>query len=293
MSNPVESWSDFLKAIDSAKSELSVCASKYGDEFWYRGQTHGTWDLIPSLFRHSQLPINVVSNPEAWTLIWEEEQDLYFEFSARARELHGKIDDWDVLFAMQHYGVPTRLLDWTETLGVAVYFALHEWTGRPGERVRADSDDPPCVWVINPYELNHCHWGVNDLIAPRNLGWSEEHAEYWSYSELLVDDDAMDWDLPVAVYPQQRTDRMQAQRGWFTIHGDVFQAINHVKGWKKIGRKVDLPTVVHKEAFRFLEDFGLSLFTLFPDLPSLAVELSRKSNEHFAKKRRGRPLRSK
>ncbi|MBV8970101.1 MAG: FRG domain-containing protein [Verrucomicrobia bacterium] len=32
-------------------------------------------------------------------------------------------DDWDILFAMQQYRTPTRLLDWTEGLGVALYFA--------------------------------------------------------------------------------------------------------------------------------------------------------------------------
>ena len=43
----------------------------------------------------------------------------------RARELHaGTQSDLDVLFSMHHFGTPTGLLDWTETLGVAVYFAL-------------------------------------------------------------------------------------------------------------------------------------------------------------------------
>lgn len=45
------------------------------------------------------------------------------------------------LFLMQHYGLPTRLLDWSESLLTASFFAVfnhreHEHSG--------------CVWVLNP-----------------------------------------------------------------------------------------------------------------------------------------------
>lgn len=32
--------------------------------------------------------------------------------------------DWEYLFFMQHFGVPTRLLDWSENSHVALYFAI-------------------------------------------------------------------------------------------------------------------------------------------------------------------------
>ncbi len=40
-------------------------------------------------------------------------------------EIHDrKFSDWDILFHMQHYGCKTRILDWTDNLGTALYFAL-------------------------------------------------------------------------------------------------------------------------------------------------------------------------
>ncbi len=46
-------------------------------------------------------------------------------FRAKARELNNSIyDDWDILFYMQHHGIKPRLLDWSDSFSVAVYFAL-------------------------------------------------------------------------------------------------------------------------------------------------------------------------
>jgi FRG domain len=113
-------------------------------------------------------------------------------------------NDWDVLFAMQHYGTPARLLDWTEVLGVAVYFAT-----LGVDEANPDGGPPPCVWVLNPYALNAASVGAEsdsenreamDLIAPKNLGWDQAEWEYYTYSELLAENE-IGWDWPRAIYP--------------------------------------------------------------------------------------------
>jgi hypothetical protein len=229
------------------------------------------YELTPSLFRNYPAP----NEQGQKAFIKEQEQDLYYEFAARARQLHGVIDDdWDVLFAMQHYGVPTRLLDWTENLAVAVSFAIHDFSGGPGERHEPDPKKPPCVWVLNPYELNAESRSL-DLYDPKNLGWDEDDGEYWTYSEMLLDD-CIDWKLPIAVYPRQRTDRMQAQRGWFTIHGTDF---GPMKANESYLRRVDIPADCVNAAHDYLDGAGIGLFNLLPELPSLALHLSRQ-REH-------------
>ncbi len=46
---------------------------------------------------------------------------------------------------MQHYGVPTRLLDWSENLFISVHFAL---VGAGG------TDEPPVIWCLDPIGWN-------------------------------------------------------------------------------------------------------------------------------------------
>jgi hypothetical protein len=212
-----------LQEIKAAGTELERSSTK-DCELWYRGSSRRSYPLLPSLFRGYPNP----NRSKMWDHIWQQEQDLYWEFASRARQLHGKVDDdWDVLFTMRHYGVPTRILDWTETLGVAVFMALHDFASGMAQPVVIDEKDPPCVWVLNPYELNYCSLGGKewDLYAPKNLGWDAKENTYYGYSELLLEK-SIGWEGPVAVYPEQRNDRMQAQRGWFTIHGDDFAPID-------------------------------------------------------------------
>ena len=37
-------------------------------------------------------------------------------------------NEWELLIDMQHYYIPTRLLDWSENLGIAIYFAIYSHT---------------------------------------------------------------------------------------------------------------------------------------------------------------------
>lgn len=259
---------EFLSAVEAVRTQLG-CGTDSTDEAWFRGHTKSSFQLLPSLFR-------TFDNPrEKWEEIWNTERDLFWEFSARARELHGVLeDDWDFLFAMQHYGTPTRLLDWTEVLGVAIYFAT---LGIDEENENNSDADPPCIWVLNPYKLNDSSsFETGDLIYPKVLGWSEEEGTYYSYGELLMET-GVDWDWPVAIYPRQRNPRLHAQRAWFTIHGDKFEPMNEGTRHGHCLQKVTLPFGAIKAAKRFLQVAGIDHYLLFADLESLSLHLREKN----------------
>jgi hypothetical protein len=264
-----ELWHEFLNNIETARANLDCgVGSEY--EAWFRGHTQSSFLLLPSLFRNFENP----NSRAQWQKIWDIEKDLFWEFSARARELHGVLeDDWDFLFAMQHYGTPTRLLDWTEVLGVAIYFA----TLGINEQHDPNDVDPPCVWVMNPYLLNQSSsFESGDLIYPKVLGWREKEQTYYTYGELLMES-RLQWDWPVAIYPRQRNPRLHAQRAWFTIHGDEFVPMASGLMHQDCLEKVTLPFGAIKAAKRFLQVAGIDHYLLFADLESLSLHLREKN----------------
>lgn len=102
-------------------------------ELWFRGQSKYKYRLIPSIFRQGE-NFDVVSYDEA---------GMYREFIRRYPEhatSHKSVYEW--LTLMQHYGLPTRLLDWTTNLLVALYFCCEK-----------DNDEDGAIFVLDPSSL--------------------------------------------------------------------------------------------------------------------------------------------
>jgi len=258
-----------LSEIEDAKASLKFLKN---EECFYRGHAEISWELCPSLLRGIKpYKTNLITEE-----YWDVESDLYFEFRSRARVLHSQeMTDWDVLFSMQHHKVKTRLLDWTEMLGTAIYFALLgcKRNGNLG-------GNSPCIWLMNPYRLNELFHGSRDLWDPENLDTYNGDDE--SYSELLLGihkhekGEMFYWDEPVALYPLRKDDRLTNQGGYFTIHGNNILPIEVLPHNKEFLKKILLPSTAISNAIDFLGSAGINDFTMFPDLDGLAEYLNHK-----------------
>jgi hypothetical protein len=255
-------WSALTKLVAMAEAKLRPDQS---ETLWFRGTSNQAYTLEPTLMRDTaNLPKS--SHDET-------EQELFFEFQARAPDLRSRnLSDWEYLFYSRHHGVPTRLIDWTDTLGVSIYFALELFMDGQLEG-KGNPTAEPAIWILNPYSLNEKTWDFRDIILPRYLGLQDQ--DYWDFGELLIGSGDWAWDGPVAIYPIQLSDRVRAQRGWFTIHGNNRSPLE--AQYPKLVWKIILEKQCIEEALHFLQWAGFNKFSIYPDFDNLAIWLRQKN----------------
>jgi len=133
LDRPISSLPEYLEAT----RELGVRSARR--HLWFRGVHDARYALVPRLYRSD------AGVEELQAL----EREMFAEFRSRSRSLLAPdiASDWERMFVMQHYGVPTRLLDWSENAFYALYFALS------GAAERGFTTDA-AVWVMDPASWN-------------------------------------------------------------------------------------------------------------------------------------------
>src|SRR3546814_4279407 len=112
----IESIGDFI-------DKLCTHIGDYLGPVWYRGHSVSGCNLEPKLMRIAD------RSPETHYLN-KFKQDASIILNRYPK------NEFEWLFLMQHYGVPTRLLDWTESPLTGLYFALER-----------DIDKDGALWV--------------------------------------------------------------------------------------------------------------------------------------------------
>lgn len=236
-------WIDFLEAIKTARASLGS-----PDIVWYRGHPNAKHYLLASLLRYKNG--------------LDKEKQLFASFRKFSeRILARRNGEWETLFEMQHYGIPTRLLDWSETFGVALFFAA---TYNQSHHKGQDA----AIYLLDPIALNMLSRKGKILQIPQDETGFGYTSIYWEHEPMKAT-------APIAVEPRFLNDRMLAQRGMFTIHHDNIEPLE-VTFSKEI-KKVVLPAAVMPAALEFLELSNLHPYSIFPDVAGLAEHLKNNS----------------
>lgn len=265
----IDSVDDFIKVLK--KVGLS------GDHY-YRGIADCTFELIPSLFRNKYLVKN--------------EDILYHEFkNSFINELHDKIII-ENLTTMQHYGLPTRLLDVTTNPLVALYMSVNNvFNGKEYEKSIGEViifDD------VNNRDVKY--FDNNTVLVLSSLALLTDNEKIYlknNINKLTKEDSVIDklesivkldnpaftmnydnynfLEIPIFLKPSMLNRRVDAQSGAFILFG---LSENYIEN--KYRNNVRL-FIFDKEKIRSeLALLGFSNKTMIPDMDYVAKYLKEK-----------------
>jgi len=236
-------------------SELITHIFKHREIFkkpvWYRGHSDKTWKLCPLIFRS----VPECRQKDEMNLIKKFKQDATLLINPLPTNLY----EW--LFIMRHYGVPTRLLDWTESPLVGMYFTVNEDEYK---------DKDGILWAISPLDLNK--QGGRELEDPENLPSFGEDEEMSSYKPEQYSQETMSEMLPIAFIAPRNTPRMQSQLSVFTIYHRNKIPINEIGDKSHLWRYI-IPFGAKEKIKKELEALNFGKFQLFPELDKVGERL--------------------
>lgn len=215
------SFSDYINEIEELdeKSELIL----------FRGQaTKG--NLLPSICR---------DRPDVNTT--EAEKEILNELRRMGCSLisNAAASDWDLLVVAQHFGLKTRLLDWSSNPLAALWFACSDY-----------KEGDAYVYVLYANEFLH-----DSKKGPFAIGTTR------------------------VFRPSLNNPRIVAQHGWFTSHkysaaSSKFVALEKNTEIKKSVFEIHIPQAFRVGLLKALDRHGVNSHTLFPDLEGLCNYLN-------------------
>jgi len=257
----VRSLPEYLEFIEGAQARAN-------QSFWYRGCGSSAHQLLPSLYRHRRL-----KTPDE---LADLERALMTRFRQRSIPYHSRslVDDWDALFFMQHYGVPTRLLDWTENPLIALHFALMRAVRAKTKSGRQTYLTDAAVWMLDPVAWNrHALQHVSfdgGVLSPGDEA-IKSYRPTPSFAGMH--------NQPVALYGAHNSTRIVAQQGVFTIFGRDTTQMEQVFTSDNFPPHCLTKIIVRKSLIlrlrRALLSHGITESAVFPDLEGLAREIKR------------------
>jgi len=219
-STTIESIENLHKILEEYRNNSS---------YKYRGQSDSNWKLIPKAGRDN--------------LKGSDDETIFNHWKRRAIGLLDKSFDnkLDYLSIAQHTGLPTRLLDWSHSPLIALFFAV--------------VDNPDKDGALFLYSL-----AVKEVLP------FEEIKEYNPFDKEMKKD--YYFYMPISTI-----NRLDNQFGHFSIHKTPQKPFEDICIKSRL-KKYIIPKDLKKEILLLLNHYGINYLTIYPDLEGLSKHLN-------------------
>lgn len=267
MNKPITSITSYIEEIQ--KINKTENEKKF---LFYRGVSNVDYCLIPRIFRIREQKYN--------------ERDILLDYKHYLPQFSPHYifprDILNMLIDMQHYGIPTRLLDWTTSPLNALYFACAD----------ADEKSDGKVFILNPWKLwkrivqddnkinsdiHQIHIYSRSLLAYYKIKEITEIINKKYLFKVNKEDLKEKIKYPFPFISSFSNNRIVVQKGCFTIHGtnnDCMECLLKNDEWYKI--------IIDKESKKkILEELnllGIDDYSVFPDYEGMRKAFERKGS---------------
>lgn len=200
-------------------------------------------------------------------------------------EIQQQENAFQQLTLLQHYGIPTRLLDWSSNPLVALYFATDSSKQEDGEVIIYT---PPKTYLEGGSReklITSLCKGIGPKVNLQRFIKIIDRDSSIYYIEKDKESIEKNIQDVILVRPKVNSRRLDIQRGVFTLHGNkiiekngkkYIDLINPISIPSKDVIRIKIPFESKKEIRRELNLLGYNKGTLFPDLENYATYIKNK-----------------
>jgi hypothetical protein len=260
----VASVSGLLEEIARWNHHNKISKRGYHSHAWFRGHSKRSYRLEPGVYRDDftaqarSLPGGNLENKRL-----NLEREMLSEFRTAGAALLNPNQVVPLYFIAQHYGMPTRLLDWTANPLAGLFFAVSE-----------NDDDDGDVYVMEPTQVMPKPDPNNKDEPPRYVRTMRHPYVVDAIGVSFWHEPQRVWPpLVLPVRPDSETGRIGLQSSLFTLHmHNITPKTNPTLARIRIpaGKKPDLREELHR--------LNINQFSIYNDLDHLSKEIRRNWN---------------